>query len=129
MIFASVYGRAGVDPVKSVSKSGKEMTRLSIVLDVTPSNATDQESLWVSILAFGKTAETLARASKVEMLSCQGRLTRGRYIAKSGEERESWSMVADAAIVAKSARPPGRKASSAPTEQGRQVDFDDPIGF
>lgn len=126
MIQASVYGRAGADPVQSVSKTGKDMVRVSLVLDVTPFNANDQESLWVSVLAFGKTAETLARTSKGEMVSCQGRLTRGRYIAKSGEERESWSMIADACIVAKSARPPGRKAAP---RSSAGVDFDDEISF
>lgn len=130
MIFASVHGRIGGDPVSSETKTGKPMTRCSIVVDVTPGNAETEEAVWVSIMAFNRVAETLARCAKGESLTAMGRLTRGRYIAKDGSERESWSLLADAVVTTRSARPPGRKAGARPDNERRSyVPFDDDIGF
>lgn len=130
MITASIHGRIGQDPATSQTKTGKAMTRCSIAVDVTGHNASDEESVWVSVMAFNRVADDLARAEKGQTLSAMGRLTRSRYIGKDGTERESWSLLADAVVSVKSARPPGRKAS-APAQHGRpaHVDFDDPIDF
>ena len=126
MIQASIHGRIGQDPATSQTKTGKAMTRCSIAVDVTGHNATDEESVWVSVMCFGRPADDLARSRKGESLSAMGKLTRSRYIAKDGTERESWSLLADAVITTKSARPPGRKAAP---RASAGVDFDDPIGF
>lgn len=129
MIVASIHGRIGGDPVSSETKSGKPMTRCSIVVDVTPGNAETEESVWVSVLAFSRAADDLARCSKGESLSAMGRLTRGRYIAKDGTERESWSLLADAVVTTRSARPLGRKSSAREPERRDAVPFDDPLDF
>lgn len=129
MITASVHGRIGQDPVTSRTKNDKEMCRCSIVVDVAGHNATEEESIWVSIMAFNRVAEALARCAKGESLSAMGRLTRGRYIAKDGSERESWSLLCDGLVTTRSARPPGRKASARPGGYDAQAPFDDPIGF
>ena len=113
MIYASIHGRLGTDPAVSTTKNDKPMTRVSVAVDVTPYNADDPESLWVGLLAFGQVAEDLQRAAKGEMVSAQGRMTRGRYIAKDGSERESWTMIADSVVTARSARPSGKKRSAA----------------
>ena len=121
-----IHGRIGQDPVTSQTKTGKPMTRCSVAVDVTGHNASDEESVWVSVMAFNRVADDLARSRKGESLSAMGRLTRSHYIAKDGTERESWSLLADAVITTKSARPPGRKAGP---RASAGVDFDDPIGF
>jgi len=134
-IYASIHGRAGQDPVRSTTQSGKEMTRLSIAADVAGWNAESDESLWVSILAFGRAAEDLARAGKGQMVTAQGRLTRGRYTGKDGTERESWTLTADAVLVAASARPTGKARAQGPGQQpetrgqSEPVPFDDRIPF
>ena len=126
MIQASIHGRIGQDPATSQTKTGKPMCRVSCAVDVTGHNATDEESVWVGVLAFGRTADDLARAEKGQTLSAMGRLTRSHYVAKDGIERESWSLLADAVITAKSARPSGRKAAP---RSSAGVDFDDPTAF
>lgn len=130
MIQASIHGRIGQSPTTSQTKTGKPMTRCSMAVDVTGHNASDEESVWVSVMAFNRVADDLARAEKGQTLSAMGRLTRSHYVAKDGTERESWSLLADSVLTVKSARPPGRKAS-APAQHGRpaHVDFDDPIDF
>ncbi len=125
MITASIHGRIGQDPVTSQTKTGKPMCRCSVAVDVTGHNASDEESVWVSVMAFNRVADDLARSRKGESLSAMGKLTRSHYIGKDGTERESWSLLADAVITTKSARPPGRKAAP----RVSAVDFDDPIEF
>ena len=109
MIYASIHGRLGADPVASETKAGKLMVRASIAVDVTPNNAETDESLWVTILAFGTAAEALERAAKGEMVTAQGRLTRGQYDPGEGTTRESWTLIADGVVTARSARPTGKK--------------------
>jgi single-strand DNA-binding protein len=135
-IYASIHGRAGQDPTRSTTQNGKDMTRLSIVADVAGWNAEDDESLWVSVLAFGRAAEDLARAGKGQMVTAQGKLTRGHYTGKDGAERESWTLTADAVLVAASAKPTGKARSQEDgpqrqrtRERAEPAPFDDEIPF
>jgi single-strand DNA-binding protein len=106
------------------------MTRVSIAVDATGHNAETEETLWVSVLAFGRVAETLARAAKGESLTAQGKLTRGRYTGKDGQERESWTLTADAVLTLRSARPGQRKAASNQTSRRESWERDgDAISF
>ena len=98
----------GGDPVASETKTGKPMVRATIAVDVTGFGAEAQETLWISVLAFGSIAEPLRHASKGETLTAMGKLTRGRYSTPDGQERESWTLLADAVLTAKSARPSGQ---------------------
>lgn len=132
MIQASVHGRIGTAPVTSTTAKGNDMTRVSIAVDCSGHNAESEETLWISILAFGKVAESLARASKGESLTAQGKLTKGRFVGKDGQERESWTLVADAVLTLRSARPgqarkPADRAPRAPAAQWERDG--DPIAF
>ena len=130
MIQASIHGRIGSDPTRTTTANGKDMTRLSVAVDVAGWNAETDETCWVSILAFGKVAETLARAAKGESLTAQGKLTRGRYTGKDGQERESWTLTADAVLTLRSARPGQRKAASNQTSRRESWERDgDAISF
>lgn len=111
-IQASVHGRVGSEPTRTTTANGKDMARLSVAVDCSGWNAEDAETVWISVLAFGKVAETLARAAKGESLTAQGKLTRGRYTGKDGQERESWTLTADAVLTLRSARPGQRKAAA-----------------
>lgn len=129
MIVASIHGRIGGDPVSSETKTGKPMCRVSVAVDVAGFNASEPESLWVSVMAFSRQAETLARCVKGETLSAMGKLSRSHYVGKDGTERESWSLLADAVVTTRSARPPGRKSGARPGGYDAQAPFDDDIGF
>lgn len=138
---ASIHGRIGQDPVERTTKSGTAMTTASVAVDVAGRDA-EPSTLWVSILAFGTVSETLLRASKGQMVSAMGRLTRGAYTGRDGIERESWTMLADSVLTAASARPTGgakrksREAGMADTARRYEADrqfqdrpFDDELSF
>jgi len=132
-IHASIHGRAGNDPVQSTTAAGKDMTRLSVAVNAAGLNAETEETLWVSILAFGRVADDLARAAKGQMVTAQGKLTRGHFTGKDGQERESWSLLADAVLTLKSAKPSGKARTQGQTRDRTpgdpRDDFDDPLGF
>ena len=113
MIYASIHGRLGADPVAGETKQGKPMTRASVAVDVTPYNAEQPQTLWVTVLAFNAAAEQLQRGAKGEMLTAQGRVTRGQYETADGSLRESWTLIADAVLTARSARPTGKRRAAA----------------
>lgn len=110
MLIGDIYGRLGSDPVARTTKAGADMATASVAVDVSGKDS-EGETLWVNVLCFGHQAETLLRASRGETLAAMGRMTRQPYTAKDGALRESWTMLADSIIVAKSARPAGRPAS------------------
>lgn len=108
-MIASIHGRMGNDPTERFTKSGAAMTVANVAVDVTGKGG-EPQTLWVGLLAFNAGAEALARSAKGEMVVAMGRLTRGTYTPANGEPRESWSMLCDNVIVAKSARPSGKKS-------------------
>ncbi len=94
MIQASIYGRLGTDRKASQTKTGKPMCTASVAVDVSGKEG-DPETLWVSVLAFGKNAELLLRNEKSGWLAAMGRLTRSRYTGSGGKERENWTLLVD----------------------------------
>jgi single-strand DNA-binding protein len=127
-VIASIHGRIARDPEAKQTKAGKPMTICTIAVDCGKDPDSD-ETLWVSVLAFGHAADTLLLAKKGESLTAMGRMTRGRYTAKDGTERESWSLLADAVIVARSSRPNQRTQAPRPGPRETVHDFDDEIAF
>ena len=109
----SAHGRLARDPQQRETKAGKPMTLASIACDVSAHNAEgDQETMWLSLMAFGDQAAVLARCKAGEAVSVIGRLTRSRYL-KDGVERESWSCLIDGLLTTRSARPGQRSAKAA----------------
>ncbi len=122
---ASIHGRAAFDPKQRTTKTGNPMTSCRLAVDVTGRDA-DDETLWLDVLAFGQQAETLARVTKGENLSAIGKVTRGQYTNKAGETRESWTMLADAVLTLRSARPGQRRQAGNGQRPARQPDMQAP---
>ena len=120
MIHASIYGRLAKDPKERTTASGKPMAIASLAVDATQNNSDTEETVWVSVLAFGKQAEILARHKKGEMLAVTGRLTQSRWTGKDGQERTGFSLVADALVSCRTVRP-SRKTK--PKAQGYPEGF------
>ena len=55
MIKAAVYGRLGADPVERKTRNGKDMATASLAVNVARYDE-DEDTLWVSVAAFGKWA-------------------------------------------------------------------------
>lgn len=140
MMLANVYGRLAADPTPKTTRGGKPMALASVAVDVTSrAEDGDPETLWVSVLAFGNQVDALLKARKGEMVAAIGKLTRSRYTGRDDIERESWTLLAESVITAKSARPGGgrqrpngddRQRDQAPTQrQPPAQDFRDEIPF
>jgi single-strand DNA-binding protein len=145
MIQSSLYGRLGKDPKPGTTKTGTAMCTASIAVDV--GREPGQETLWVSVMAFGPLAEALGQHQQGDMVAAMGKLTRSRYTGQDGQERESWSLLADALHSSRTVRPGKRngertKRHSEHCSESRRADgwdaygqtdngtpFDDPLGF
>ena len=128
MIHASVYGRLAKDPQARTTAIGKPMTIATLAVDATPNNAETEETVWVSVLAFGKQAETMAKHKKSEMIAVTGRLTQSRWTGQDGKERTTLNLIADTIVSSRTVRPGGgrKKAPSPAPDTGFR---DDPIPF
>lgn len=131
---STIYGRAAFDAREHTTKAGKPMASCRLAVDVTGKDASDQETLWADALAFGRAAEDLARVEKGQFVSAMGKLTRGQFVGKDGVARESWTLLADGVVTARSGRPgqrrqPGNGARQQRPQHDPQVPFDDPMGF
>ena len=133
MIQAAIYGRLGADPVERVTRNGKKMTTASLAVDASRPDA-DEETVWFSMIAFGRTGEALLRHAKGDVVAAMGTLYRNRFTGRDGAEREGWSLTIASIVSARSVRPSGgrkRTESAKPAPAGTPADdgapFDDAI--
>ena len=115
----AAYGRLVADPRPIETRTGKPMTAARLAVNVEAridGESEAEETLWLSVLAFGRVAEDLARSAKGEPVSVSGRVRLERYVAGDGEERETWQVLADSVVSSRSVRPRGerRKGEAAP---------------
>jgi single-strand DNA-binding protein len=110
MIRAAIHGRIGGDPVQRETRAGKPMCTASIAVDVAKAGE-EAATEWFSIVAFGAVGDALARHVKGDLISAMGPLTRSVFTARDGQERMSWSLLAESVL---SARPIGRPRARAP---------------
>jgi single-strand DNA-binding protein len=122
-MIASVHGRLTADPVRRTTKAGKDMTTVTLAVDVT-GNSDEAQTMFVGLLAFNRAADDLARAAKGETCTAMGKVTKSIYTPAGGEPREQWSLLADTVVVAKSARPSGRKASAPSNQASRRESWE-----
>ena len=109
---AAIYGRLGADPVERVSQAGTPWATASLAVDLGDGQS-DQPPVWFSIIAFGRTAEALAKHRKGDLLSASGSLRMIRWEDREGNARETLQIVADAVVSARTVRPGGRRPKQA----------------
>lgn len=103
----AAYGRLGADPVQRQSQSGKPWATASLAVQIGEGD--DAPPQWFQLVAFGRSAETLARHAKGDLVSVSGRLQLNRWQDRDGKDHERLQIVADAVLSARSVRPGGRK--------------------
>jgi single-strand DNA-binding protein len=111
MIRAAISGRLGADPVERATRNGKPMSTASIAVDC--GRPGEEATEWVSVVAFGSTAEALSTHLKGDIGDAMGDMRRSTYTGRDGVERTSWSLVAEqvlSARVVKAARSPRRRS-------------------
>jgi single-strand DNA-binding protein len=112
MIRAAIHGRIGSDPVQRETRNGKSMVTASVAVNVAkPGEASVSE--WMSIVAFGAAGELLAQHAKGDLISAMGALTRSTFTGRDGQERTSWSLLAEAVLSARTVRSRARRDTSA----------------
>jgi single-strand DNA-binding protein len=100
MIRAAIHGRLGSDPVQRESRTGKSMCTTSVAVNVAKVGE-EAATEWFSLVAFGKAAEALAQHAKGDLVSAMGPLTRSTFQGRDGEERTSWSLLAESLLSAR----------------------------
>jgi single-strand DNA-binding protein len=109
MINASVHGRLGGDPVERSTRAGKPMTTCSVAVNVGRPGESEATE-WVSLAAFGKNGELLARHLKGDVVAVMGPLHRTTFTGRDGQARTNWSLTVESLVSARSARPGGGAA-------------------
>ncbi|WP_102204094.1 single-stranded DNA-binding protein [Escherichia albertii] len=113
----AAYGRLVADPqLKTTSKGHKwrwRVWRSPAVQQADDGTAT----MWLSVLAFGRQADALARHHKGELVSVAGNMQVSQWTGQNGETRQGWQVIADSVISARTARPGGKKG-----QQGQATD-------
>ncbi|HFO6368041.1 TPA: single-stranded DNA-binding protein, partial [Escherichia coli] len=74
-------------------------------------------TMWLSVLAFGRQADALAKHHKGELVSVAGNMQVSQWTGQNGETRQGWQVIADSVISARTARPGGKKG-----QQGQATD-------
>lgn len=136
MIQASIYGRLGRDPEQRITANGNAMAFASMAVDVSQKNG-DRDSEWIKVVAFGKQADELMRHQKGDLLAVMGPMSRDRWTGKDGQERATWSVIANALMSARTVRPgggskrsdPGAAGTARPSSRGGHAPLDDEIPF
>ena len=114
----SVYGRLVDDPQTKQTSKGTPMTLARMAVSLPCSQSDDgQATMWLSVLAFGRQADALAKHHKGELVSVAGNMQVSQWTGQNGETRQGWQVIADSVISARTARPGGKKG-----QQGQATD-------
>ncbi|EJQ8078036.1 single-stranded DNA-binding protein [Escherichia coli] len=114
----AAYGRLVDDPQVKQTSKGTPMTLARMAVSLPCSQAQDgQATLWLSVMAFGKQADALARHHKGELVSVAGNMQVSQWTGQNGETRQGWQVIADSVISARTVRPGGQKG-----QQGQVTD-------
>ena len=130
----AAYGRLTNDPQLKTTSKGTQMAMVSMAVPLPCSQADDGAvTMWLSVLAFGRQADALAKHQKGELVSVAGNMQVSQWTGQNGETRQGWQVIADSVISARTARPGGKKgqqgqATDALNRAKQQAGNDDPYG-
>ncbi|MGA3767665.1 single-stranded DNA-binding protein, partial [Escherichia coli] len=96
------------DPQLKTTSKGTQMATASMAVPLPCSQADDgTATMWLSVLAFGRQADALAKHQKGELVSVAGNMQVSQWTGQNGETRQGWQVIADSVISARTARPGG----------------------
>lgn len=129
----AAHGRLVADVQTKTTGNGTSMafSRMAVSLPCRTSD-NGETTLWLSITAFGKQADLLARQQKGDLISVAGAMQVNQWTGQDGTTQSGYSLVAESVISARTVRSGGRKpantggANIPPTGQG---DFSDDVPF
>jgi single-stranded DNA-binding protein len=74
---------------------------------------------WISLLAFGAAGEALAQHAKGDCISAMGVFTKSTFTDRDGNERASWSLLAESLLSARTTY--DRPGNAGPTARPRSA--------
>ncbi|EET5966068.1 single-stranded DNA-binding protein [Escherichia coli] len=87
----AAYGRLVADPQLKTTSKGTQMTMASMAVPLPCSQADDgTATMWLSVLAFGRQADALAKHRKGELVSVAGNMQVSQWTGQNGETRQGW---------------------------------------
>lgn len=114
----SAYGRLVADPQTRTTGKGTNMAmaRLAVAL---PCNAADngEATFWLSVIAFGKQADALAKHHKGDLVSVAGNMQINQWTGQDGGTQQGYQVIADSILSARTVRPGGKAG-----QQGQATD-------
>ncbi|MCA2043706.1 single-stranded DNA-binding protein [Escherichia coli] len=117
----AAYGRLVDDPQEKQTSKGTPMALARMAVSLPCSQAQDgQATLWLSVLAFGKQADALARHEKGDLISVAGNMQISQWTGQNGETRQGWQVIADSVISARSARPGGKRGQQGKATEAQE---------
>ncbi|WP_096952253.1 single-stranded DNA-binding protein, partial [Escherichia coli] len=106
----AAYGRLVDDPQVKQTSKGTPMTLARMAVPLPCSQADDgTATLWLSVMAFGKQADFLAKHQKGDVASISGVMQISQWTGQNGETRQGYQVIADSVISARAARPGGNR--------------------
>ena len=98
-----LIGHVGNDPEIKTFDGGKKLAKLSIATNESYKNDKGEkveETQWHSLIAWGKTAETIEKyVIKGKEIAIEGKLTHRSYDDKNGEKRYVTEVVIDELLM------------------------------
>lgn len=105
----SAYGRLVADPQTKTTSKGTTMALARMAVPLPCSTAEDgQVTMWLSVLAFGRQADALAKHHKGELVSVAGNMQITQWTGEDGGTKQGWQVIADSVISARTVRPGGK---------------------
>lgn len=104
----AAYGRLVADPQLKTTSKGTQMAMASMAVPLPCSTAENgTATMWLSVMAFGRQAEALARHHKGELVSVAGNMQVSQWTGQNGETRQGWQVIADSVVSSRTVRPGG----------------------
>lgn len=97
-------GRLAADPTTRKSSKGTDVTAAQMAVSLPCHGAEHQGTMWVYLIAFGKTGEALAKHKKGDLVHVHGSLQMNRYQDKYGQMKEGWQLLTQSIISPRTAR-------------------------
>ncbi len=101
---ATVYGRLGRQPKEIATSTGTAMAVAQLAVNTAHAKNPDSTT-WLSVLAFGRNAESLLACGQGDMLSATGRVQATSWVNADGETVEQLQLVADSLHSSRTVRP------------------------
>ncbi|EMR9409042.1 single-stranded DNA-binding protein [Escherichia coli] len=86
----SAYGRLVADPQLKTTSKGTQMAMASMAVPLPCNQADDgTATMWLSVLAFGRQADALAKHHKGELVSVAGNMQVSQWTGQNSATEES----------------------------------------